>query len=215
MTPRTTLLIPIAALLATACGGPKPLTLPQDPVERAATCGVVAAASARTGSTDVKTPLTMEQQASILHYALLGGGEGKDFSQDRVGAVVQRMPELEAGITGAKWQELVQPCREAFPATAPGKPVELPRDPQEARVSCYMLSEFLTKSLGQHEAALGDQLAEYGAMNRALDPKIGVSLKARGLSKDQARDARREALGGAAQLGPPVAVMKACLDKFG
>lgn len=211
MTPRPTLLIPLAALLATACGGPEPLTLPQDPVERAATCGVVAAASARSGSTDIKTPLTMEQQASILHYALLGGGEGKDFSQDRVAAVVQRMPELEASITGAKWQELVQPCREAFPATAPDKPVELPKD---ARLSCYMLSEFLTKSLGQHEAALGDQLAEYGAMNRALDPKIGASLKARGLSKDQARDARREALGGAAQLGPPVAVMKACLDKF-
>lgn len=214
MTPRTTLLIPLATLLASACG-PKPLSLPQDPVERAATCGVVAAASARSGSADVKTPLTMEQQASILHYALLGGGEGKDFSQDRVAAVVQRMPELEAGITGAKWQELVQPCREAFPATAPGKPVALPKDPQEARLSCYMLSEFLTKSLGQHEAALGDQLAVYGGMNRDLDPRIGASLKARGLSKDQARDARREALGSAAQLGPPVAVMKACLDKFG
>src|SRR5687768_18519696 len=122
MTRKTLLLIPLAALLATACG-PKLLTLPEDPVERAATCGVVAAASARSGSTDVKTPLTMEQQASILHYALLGGGEGKDFSQDRVAAVVQRMPELEAGITGAKWQELVQPCREAFPVTAPDKPV--------------------------------------------------------------------------------------------
>lgn len=211
MTPRSICLI---LLLATGCG-PKPLALPQDPVERAATCGVVAAASARSGSTDVKTPLTMKQQASILHYALLSGGYGTDFSQDRVAAVVQRMPDLEAGITQGKWQELVQPCREAFPATAPGKPIELPRDPQEARLSCYMLSEFLTKTLGQHEAALGEQLTEYGAMNRALDPRIGLSLKARGFSKEQARDARREALGRAAHLGSPVVVMKACLDKFG
>src|SRR5687768_13335824 len=112
MTIKTPLLIPLAALLVTACG-PKPLTLPEEPVERAATCGVVAAANARSGSTDAKTPLTLEQQASILHYALLGGGEGGQFSQDRVAAVVQRMPELEAGITESKWQELVQPCRDA------------------------------------------------------------------------------------------------------
>ena len=148
MSSRNTLLLPLAALLATACG-PKPLTLPEDPVERAATCGVVAAANARSGQTDVKTPLTLEQQASILHYALLGGGEGKDFAQDRVAAVVQRMPELEGGITEGEWQQLVQPCREAYPATAPGKPIELPKNTLDARLSCYMLAEFLTKSLGQ------------------------------------------------------------------
>jgi hypothetical protein len=213
MSPRTALLIPLAALIASGCG-PKPLALPEDPVERAATCGIVAAAHARSGQTDAKTPLTLEQQASILHYALLGGGEGKDFSQDRVAAVVQRMPELEAGITEAKWQELVQPCAQAYPATAPGKPITLPGDPLDARLSCYMLGEFLAKSLGQHEAALGDQLAEYGAMNRKLDQKIGAGQAGQGLSKDQARDARREALGRAAHLGPPVAVMKACLAKY-
>lgn len=214
MTLKTHSLIAVAALLAAACG-PKPLTLPEDPVERAATCGVVAAAQARSGSTDVKTPLTLEQQASILHYALLGGGEGKGFSQDRVAVVVQRMPALEGGITEGKWQELVQPCRDAFPATIPTRPVELPGDALEARLSCYMLGGFLAKSLGQHEAALGDQLAEYGALNRELDPRIGAAQRAQGLSKDQARDARREALGRAAALGPPVEVMKSCLAKYG
>jgi hypothetical protein len=214
MSSRNAFLFPLVALLATACG-PKPLTLPPDPVERAATCGVVAAAQARSGQADAKTPLTLEQQASILHYALLAGGEGKDYSQDRVAAVVQRMPELEAGITEAKWQDLVAPCRAAYPETAPGKPVELPKDALDARLSCYMLGEFLGKTLGQHEAALGDQLAQYGAMNRKLDPKIGAGQAGLHLSKNQARDARREALGRAAHLGPPVAVMKACLAKFG
>jgi hypothetical protein len=214
MLPKFTLLLPLAALLASGCG-PKPLTLPEDPVERAATCGVIAAANARNGQTDVKTPLTLEQQASILHYALLGGGAGKDFSQDRVAVVVQRMPELEGAITEGKWQELIQPCREAFPETALGKPVDLPKDAAEARLSCYMMAEFLTKSLGQHEAALGEQLAEYGAMNRKLDSKIGVSQAGQGLSKDQARDERREGLGRAAHLGPPAEVMKACVAKFG
>lgn len=214
MTVRISLFLPVAALLASACG-PKPLTLPEDPVERAATCGVVAAANARSGQTDVKTPLTLEQQASILHYALLGGGEGKAFSQDRVAAVVQKMPELEDGITGGKWQELVQPCADAFPETAAGKAVTLPADTTDARLSCYMLGEFLGKSLGQHEAALGDQLAEYGAMNRTLDPKIGATQASKGLSKDQARDERREALGRAAHLGRPVEVMKACVAKYG
>jgi hypothetical protein len=125
------------------------------------------------------------------------------------------MPELEAGITEGKWQGLVQPCAQAFPETVAGTPVTLPSDTLESRLSCYMMGEFLAKSLGQHEAALGDRLSEYGAMNRDLDPKIGAAQASQGLSKDAARDARREALGRAAHLGPPVAVMKACLAKYG
>lgn len=215
MSSKTALLIPLAAALVVTACGPKPLTLPRDPDERAATCGVVAAARARSGQTDAKTPLTLEQQAGILHYALLGGGEGKDFTQDRVAAIVQHMPELEAGITEGKWQDLVQPCREAYPETTMAEPIKLPKDPLDARLSCYMLGEFLAKSLGQHEAALGDQLAPYGAMNRKLDPQIGAAQAGRRLSKDQARDARRMALGRAAHLGPPVEVMKVCLARFG
>ena len=45
----------LLVLLLVACG-PKALDLPADPVDRAATCGVVAAATARTSVADVQAP---------------------------------------------------------------------------------------------------------------------------------------------------------------
>ena len=46
-----------SALLLASCG-PKTLTLPEQPVERAATCGVVAADSARLATRDIQAPLS-------------------------------------------------------------------------------------------------------------------------------------------------------------
>ncbi|MGH6782037.1 MAG: hypothetical protein ACREB5_08030, partial [Sphingomonadaceae bacterium] len=52
-------------LLAASACGPKALSLPADPIEAAATCGVVAAAQAREGQTSLKAPLSMAAQGNI------------------------------------------------------------------------------------------------------------------------------------------------------
>src|SRR3546814_10718881 len=90
-----------AALLFSACG-PKALTLPEQPVDRAATCGVVAATEARAATPDIKQPLPFTAQGRILHYALLAGAEGEEFSAETATAVNQRMSDLQEEITSGE-----------------------------------------------------------------------------------------------------------------
>src|SRR3546814_11677302 len=85
-----------AALLFSACG-PKALTLPEQPVDRAATCGVVAATEARAATPDIKQPLPFTAQGRILHYALLAGAEGEEFSAETATAVNQRSEQRRVG----------------------------------------------------------------------------------------------------------------------
>lgn len=214
---RVAIIAPTLLGLVLAGCGPKELALPDDPVDRAATCGVVTAAAARAGVADIKAPLPFEQQGKIMHYAMLAASEGKAFDSARAAAVVDRMSALESGITGGKWQTLVQPCAGAYPATQAKGPVTLPADPQQAETGCYALAAFLAKALGSQDAAYGDRLAQYGAMNRALDPKIGAALAKRGIDSksERASGMRAEALAKMVKLGPPMTVMARCLEKYG
>ena len=207
------LLLPFAVALA-SCGETTALTLPADPIDRAATCGVVAAASARQGSASVEAPLTFEEQQRIVHYAMLAAAEGDSFSQDRAAAVVERMSTIEGGITGGDWNVLVEPCREAFPA-AQASDIALPGDTLDAQLGCFMLSDFLTTALRSQEADYGAELRRYETMQRSLDPRLGRTLSARGLTTvAETQEARSRALATAVKLGPPDQVMRVCLERY-
>lgn len=194
------------------CGGPEQLALPSDPIERAATCGVVTAAEARTQQTNVSSPLAFDTQGAIMHYALLAGAENQSFSRERAAKVVARMGELGDSLTEKKWETLIGPCRESFPATDPAKPISLPEDRLESQMSCYMLGDFLAKAMKMQGNTYGDQLIEYGMLNNDLDPKIASGLARRGIAGngEKAKALRNAALADAAQRGSPMAVMEKC-----
>src|SRR5690349_19495041 len=113
---RSKILAVSAAALALSSCGPKQLALPNNPVDRAATWAVVSAAEARLQSPEAKVDLDFNAQTVINHYAKLGASEGRNFSAKQATAVVNRMGELEADINNAKWQDLVAPCNQAYPA---------------------------------------------------------------------------------------------------
>ena len=208
------LLLPLAVALA-SCGEKTALTLPADPVDRAATCGVVAAASAREASASVEAPLTFEEQQRIVHYAMLAGAESESFAQDRAAAVAERMSTIESGITGGEWSVLVEPCRAAFPAARPTDAIALPDDPLESQFGCFMLADFLTTALRSQEADYGAELRGYEAMQRSLDARLGRTLAARGaMSMAQTQEARAQALATMVKLGPPDQVMQVCLERY-
>jgi hypothetical protein len=208
-------LIPALALAVTGCGAPK-LALPADPIGKAATCGVVAAANARVANTsDVSAPLPFEKQGQIVHYALLAGADDGAFSLDRAAAVMQRMQEIQEDVTSGKWQDLVQPCQAAFPEASPSREVALPQDPLEAQLGCYMLSKFMVKALAAQSGAYDKELVTFGALNRDLDPKIAKSLDRRGIRSEKAREGQQDsALAKVAKLGTPAKVMGACTARF-
>lgn len=207
-----------ALFVVTACSlsacGPKALELPDEPVERAATCGVVAAAQARAGTADIKADLPFDAMGRILHYTLLGGSKDGVFSPELGGDVQKQMSELQDQVTGGKWQDLVPACRTAFPATAITE-VKLPEDRFEAQLGCYELDDYVRSAL-QEQAAYDDETSELRPLRDKLDKVIGTGLRGRvGGDFDAQQQARHKALAGIAKAGPPTVVLQQCMKRFG
>ena len=202
-----------SALLLASCG-PKTLTLPEQPVDQAATCGVIAAQSARLAAPDFQAALPFDAMGRIIHYPLLAGSTKGSFSPAVAVAVQTRMGELQGGISEAKWQELIPACRTAFPATAIER-VELPVDRFDAQLACVELGDFLRSAL-EEQAEYGNELAEYRKLGIKLETTLATGLRSRAGADPGARmEQRRKALATIAQAGPPVAVMRECLARFG
>lgn len=205
------LLLALPGLLLSS-GCTKPLTLSADPVERAATCGVVAAAEARKAQADFRAPLSIEAQGKILHHALTVGAETPEFSQDKAAAVVKQMSERADAVTDGSWEKLVEPCATAFPlpATAPA----LPGDPLTAALGCDALGRFMRAALasdGRYEAVL----AKYNKLEASLDKKVAPLLAQRGASSAEATQReKRKALSVFGNLGRPDQVMDACVARY-
>jgi hypothetical protein len=209
----------VARTIIAACGlslascGPQALVLPEKPVDRAATCGSVAAASAR-AATAVGAPLSLEAIGRVLHYPMLAGSAGEEFSSDIAAAVQTRMSELQDSIGEGKWQDLIPACNAAFPAAAINQ-VTLPADRFAAQLGCDELGDFLLSSLEAQEEYL-NELGEYRQLTNKLEMPVASGLRSRAGSDPDAREEeRRKALATMAKAGPPVAVMRACLARFG
>ncbi|HEX8513146.1 MAG TPA: hypothetical protein VF688_08565 [Allosphingosinicella sp.] len=202
------------ALALSACGGAKSLELPADPVDRAATCGVVAAAAARTAVTDVQAPLPLAAQGKIFHYALLAASEGGAFEAETANRVNKRMRELESGITGGRWKDLVPACDSAFPATA-RTDVTLPPGRFEAQIACEELAEFTSIALEGSERHFGNELAAYRRMRTELNDALAAGLRARAGAATEAQSRERDrGLAAAAALGSPIPVLEKCRERF-
>jgi hypothetical protein len=205
-----------SALLLASCDGPKALELPADPLDRAATCGIVAAAEARTALTDVKAPLPLEAQGRILHFALLAASDGGEFKGETANAVSKRMAALQEQVTSGKWQDLAPACAAAFPAAAKAE-AALPTRRFDAQLACNELTDFVATALESQEAAgYGNELADYRRLASKLNEAIVPGLRSTAGPRLKAQQrVRRQALAGAAQFGSPVAVIAQCLKKFG
>jgi predicted small lipoprotein YifL len=203
----------LLALVLAACGD-KPLELPTDPVDRAATCGVVAAAAARTAETNVQAPLPLAAQGKIFHYALLAASQGGEFEAETANRVTKRMPELQARITDGKWRDLVPACDSAFPIA--GKTdVGLPAARLDAQLACEELANFTEVALEGAERDFGNELAAYRRMRSDLNDALAPGLRARaGTDSGAQHRERRKALAAATQLGSPIPVLDKCVERF-
>jgi hypothetical protein len=196
------------ALILAGCAK-KTATLPDDPIELAATCSVLAAASEREAA-GVKGNLSADAQERILHYALLAAGTGGSFDADRFNAVSRRAPQLFDHVIKGKWQTLRAGCAAAFPATQNKTPA-LPAKPLDAMLDCYVLADLLQKSLSSQGGSYGEVAVHYGVFGDKLDERMVPRLRAAGIGNGPPLDqAKARALAAAAQLGQPPAVMQAC-----
>jgi hypothetical protein len=184
-------------------------------VERAATCAVVAAASARKATVDVHRPLSLEAKGRILHYALLTATSDGRFSIETASAVTRRMNALEAEVTSGRWQDLQPACAAAFPE-AERKDPSLPADRLDAQLGCSELAQFTATALDPDKAAYGAELAGYRHLRARLSDRIGPALRARaGADLGAQREAAGEAMARFVRQGPPISLLAECLKRFG
>ncbi len=182
-------------------------------MERAATCGAVAAASAR-AATAVGEPLSLESIGKVIHYPMLAGSAGESFSPDTAAAVQARMSEIQDSTVEAKWQDLIPTCNAAFPAAAINQ-VTLPTDRFVAQLGCDELGDFLRSSVEAKDEYLED-FRKYRELRTKLEIGVSAGLKSRaGSDRAAQQEERREALATMAKAGPPVAAMRACLARYG
>ncbi|QNM82567.1 hypothetical protein H8M03_11255 [Sphingomonas sabuli] len=202
-----------ASLLLAACG-PKSLELPADPIERAATCGAVEAASARVATKDINADLSIDAIGRVLHFPMLAGAEGGRFDSARASQVQDTMAEIQDKVSGRKWEEMIPQCRAAYPASAV-RTVTLPADRGDALIGCDELSDFLRSALAK-QGKYDNELSKYFDFNLAIEDRVGAATRARaGTDPGKLHDARNAALATLVKAGPPIAVMKRCIATFG
>ena len=208
------LLLGVTSMALASCG-PKPLALAADPVERAATCAVVAAADARASAPNHKGDLGFDAQTRILHHAMLAAAEGNRFSASRAAAVVQRMNEIEPRVTDGKWQDLKAPCNEVYPAVARTSGVQLPKSKFDAELGCYALSEFLVRSVSSRDPVVEKEMLGISKVRRDLDGPIAIGLRARGAASfEKGKAMKQAALVEMTNLGAPAEIVRQCKARF-
>lgn len=202
----------VAATMLSGCGEKTP-TLPTNALDRAATCGVVTAASEREAA-GAKGELSADAQARILQYAMLYASTGGALDPDKVNAVSARMPALFDQTIKGKWHALRPACAQAFPPSQVRQPL-LPTKPLDSMLDCYVLADFLRKVLGEQGGSYGQAVNAYSALKDRLDTKMAPLVRAAGLRNGPAfQQKRQEALAAAARLGQPPAVISACERKY-
>lgn len=202
-----------AALLLASCG-PEPLTLPDQPTDRAATCGIVAAAGARLAVTDVSAPLPLAEHGRIVHYALLAATANGEYDTESAGAVSRRMQSLQAQVTAGEWQPLSAACKAAYPA-AEKLDIALPEDKFEAQIQCNELARFMTEALSGQASSYRNEIADYRHLHERLNDRIAPALNAKaGPEIGDQRKLRHRALAEASRLGAPIATLSRCLERF-
>lgn len=200
------------AALALALGGcgRRALSLPTDPVDRAATCGVVTAIAARQAA-GAAGKLPVAAQGRIFQFPLLAASQGPRFDSAIADATFKRMPQLFDRVSAQRWQAAVPACAGAYPSTRATKPAPLPTRPLDRALQCYMVADFMRKALGNQGGAYASAVQDYSGLAARIDAKLARLLPAAGIDGGEALQRRRQrAMAAAAHLGPPTLVIAAC-----
>jgi hypothetical protein len=197
----------VGGLLLTGCSQ-KPPALPADPVDKAATCGAIRAASEQQAVG--AGHLSAEAQERVLHYALLAGAtDDGGFDRAHANMVINRTTTIFDQATKGKWQTLQPACAAAYPAIANRTP-KLPDQPFDRDLQCYVLIDFMHRALGQIGGRYAEAATGLGVMADKFDTRVGPAVKKQGLDGDRLQARKGRALVEAARLGTPPEVIKAC-----
>ena len=207
--------IPACALTLAACGA-KSLELPADPVDRAATCGVVAAAAART-AVDRRQGAAAARRAGQDLPLCPAGRVRRGRVRGRDGEPDQQAHARARGGDHRRQMAAIssRSATSAFPATAKTE-IELPSGRFEAQIACEELAEFTSVALEGSESAFRQRARRLSRMRTELNdaPRPGPARPGRHPTREAQSRERDQALAAAAALGSPIPVLDKCIERF-
>lgn len=193
------------------------VTLPVDPVERAATCSGAFMAKAQLRPDFETAGLSEADLIRVLHPVYLDATVTGELDRARLELGGNKAPQKAAEFRkNGRADAAIAECRQAEPSIRPGTFRGLPADPAQARAACVTLAAALVESYQVTEGVRAVSVPAYTRMIQGLDEPVYADLMAAGIgSEAEGSRYMRQAVAKAMRFGPPEETMQACLARFG
>lgn len=205
-------MVPLAllpGLLTIAACKNAEIKLPDNPIDRAATC--YAASITEISGTD--GAITAEQANRFAQFVYLGIVNDGIAEQSKLALVMQKAealrPEIEKAGNAADYKSS---CAKAYPATVAGSFKGLPADDRSTRMVCFTLS---TAALQIYESSQITPPVATANMNTKLDVQLRDEINAEGnVNPAEIAGLAMRSMAKAVELGPMNEVLAACVARY-
>lgn len=192
-----------------ACNKPE-IKLPDNPIERAATC--YAASISQTDAD--KGKITAEQANSAAQFIYLGAINDGLAEPSKIPVVIQKTEGLRESIEKAgNAKSYDSACAKAYPSTAKGSFKALPADDRSTRMVCFTLSTAALQVYESNHITPPDATAK---MNAKLDVGLRDEINAEGkVNPAELAGFAMRSMAKAVEMGPMNDVLAACVKRYG
>lgn len=184
--------------------------LPDNPVERAATCyaATITRISATAGA------LTAEQANQSAQFAYLGAVTDGIAEPSKLPEVMQKGEALRADMKEAgNAADYEAACAKAYPSTVAGSFKGLAADDRATRMVCFTLS---TAAMQVYEASSVSPSIATANLNVKLDAELRDEINASGnVNPAELAGLAMRSMAKAVELGPMNEVLAACTTRYG
>lgn len=162
----------------TSCGPPEPVIIPEDAIEAGRTCFVAQGMLLREGKTE-GDPVTYEEFAQSLRFAIAAAAQVEPFSTDKVGEVLSNVDGVQETIANQDLAGAIPACEARFGID---DKVELPEEDPQAVLSCLSLASFMQGATQSQAADFGTDASDVGPLFERMqarmqnDPEVLVAM---------------------------------------
>ena len=149
----------LSLTLGGCLGAPEPVVLPDDDIAAARTCFVAQGLVLRDGRSE-SDPITFDEFASSMKYALVAAANTEPFSTEKVSEVFTGTDPVADEISGMDYEGAIATCDARFGIDTS---VNLPDEDKDAVLSCLSLAAFM-------QGAAQSQVADFGADGNTVGP---------------------------------------------
>lgn len=185
------------------------IKLPENPVERAATCyaATITQISATEGA------LTPEQANRSAQFAYLGAVSDGMAEPRKLPEVMQKAEAIRAEIKEAgNAADYQAACAKAYPSTVTGGFKNLPADDRSTRMICFTLS---TAAMQAYESSSVTPPVPTANLNAKLDAQLRDEINAKGdVNPAEIAGLAMRSMAKAVELGPMNEVLAACTTRY-